>query len=319
MSERGQSTVEWLGLLLLVALCLAALGFGIGLRPPGTDLAGTLATRLTCAVRLSEDCRSEPALAAAYGSDAAAELRAGAPTILYEDGMTAVPVDYRRCRTDACAVGATRGKVAASLAGNRVVAFTHTIDCRPAAAARTVSAGADCSGERSGNLYLQYWFYYPGSATAEGSTPLKYPIRKVSAAMGKSSYHPDDWESYQLRVEPDGTRYSRASSHQGYGYELGGTRLIPGWRIDSRGRSPRWVRRPEVVNGWGPDAGTLYVSGGSHAGSARIYKRVSRSSTDGRIVLVPLREIARTETAEFAITPPWRKRVYFDPEYEGTD
>jgi hypothetical protein len=54
------------------------------------------------------------------------------------------------------------------------------------------SAGADCSGRRRGNLYLQYWFYYPGSATAEGSTPLKPAIRQVSAALGKPSFHPDD-------------------------------------------------------------------------------------------------------------------------------
>jgi hypothetical protein len=232
--------------------------------------------------------------------------------------MTAVPIDYRRCRADDCAAGASSGKVAASLAGNRVVAFTHTIDCRPGAAAGTEARGANCSGERRGNLYLQYWFYYPGSATAEGSTPLKKPIRTVSAAIGKPSYHPDDWESYQVRIEPDGARFARASSHHGYGYELGGTRLIPGWRIDSRGRSPRWVRRPEVVNGWGPDAGTLYVSGGSHAGSARIYKRVGRSSSDSRLVLVPLRGIAASDGTAFAVTPPWRKRVYFDPESEGT-
>jgi hypothetical protein len=234
--------------------------------------------------------------------------------------MTAVPVDFRNCRSDGCAVGPASGKVAASLAGNRVVAFTHAIDCRDHALERTEAAGADCSGERSGNLYLQFWFYYPGSATAEGSTPLKGPIREVSAALGKPTYHRDDWESYQVRIEPDGRRFARASSHHGYGYELGGTRLVPGWRLDSRGRGRRFVRAPDVDEGsWGPDAGMLYVSGGSHAGSARIYRRVDRSSTDSRLVLVPLRSIAAGDATEFAVTPPWRKRVYFDPEYEGTD
>ncbi len=312
--------MEWIGLVLLVALLLAGIGWAAGLRPPGVALAESLATRLICAVRLTEDCRAEPKLAAAYGGEQAALLRAHAPAILYEDGMTAVPVDYRRCREDACAVGASGGRVAASLAGSRIVAFTHAIDCREQARQRTEAGGADCSDERRGNLYLQYWFYYPGSATAEGSTPLKGPIRKVSAAVGKPSHHPDDWESFQVRIGTDGRSSARASSHHGYGYELGGTRLIPGWRLDTRRGRPRFVRRPEVEDGsWGPDVGTLYVSGGSHAGSARIYKTVSRSSAGSRLVLIPLRQIARSDATEFAVTPPWRKRVYFDPEYGGTD
>jgi hypothetical protein len=311
--------VEWIGLLLLVALLLAGIGWAAGLRPPGLALAESLATRLICSVRLTEDCRAEPKLAAAYGGEQAALLRAHAPAILYEDGMTAVPVDYRRCRADACAAGASGGKVAASLAGNRIVAFTHAIDCREHTRRRTEAAGANCSRERRGNLYLQYWFYYPGSATAEGSTPLKGLIRKASAAVGKPSHHADDWESFQVRIGPDGRSDARASSHHGYGYELGGTRLIPGWRLDTRRGRPRFVRRPEVQEGsWGPDTGTLYVSGGSHAGSARIYKAVDRSSADSRLVLIPLRQIARSDATEFAVTPPWRKRVYFDPEYEGT-
>ena len=97
------------------------------------------------------------------------------------------------------------------------MAFTHVVDCRESAPG---SPAADCSGERSGNLYLQYWFYYPGSATGEGSTPLKGAIRTASSAVGKPSHHRDDWESFQVRIEPGGRRYSRASSHHGYG---------PGW------------------------------------------------------------------------------------------
>ena len=29
-------------------------------------------------------------------------------------------------------------------------------------------------------------------------------------------YHPDDWESYQVRVERNGETFVRASSHHGY-------------------------------------------------------------------------------------------------------
>ena len=37
---------------------------------------------------------------------------------------------------------------------------------------------------------------------------------------GGVGYHEDDWESYQLRITPDGAD-ARASSHNGYDYEGG--------------------------------------------------------------------------------------------------
>jgi hypothetical protein len=38
-----------------------------------------------------------------------------------------------------------------------------------------------------------------------------------------------------------------------------------------------------------------------------------------RVHLVPLEPIAAESSAAFAITPPWRKQVWLDPEAEGTD
>ena len=184
--------------------------------------------------------------------------------------MRALPVDYRRCREDACAEGPEEGDATRSNAGEPVVAFTHAIDCRPDAAAETEASGADCSGVRAGNLYLQYWFYYPGSATAEGSTPLRKPIRDASTALGKPTYHPDDWESFQVRIGPDGRRFARASSHHGYGYDAGGPGLIPGYvSRPAPGGGVVIERRPVTVNDWGPDTGVVYVAGGSHAGQGR--------------------------------------------------
>jgi hypothetical protein len=287
--ELGQASVEWVALVMLVALSLATMLWTSGPLRGGPALPGALLERLVCAVRLSEDCRDEPKLAEAYGTDTARLLRAHAPALLCERGMTALPVDYRRCRRDACAAGAAEGHVSRSAAELPVTAFTHAVDCRRGAAAGSAAAGADCSGERAGNLYLQFWFYYPGSATAEGSSPLKGAIRKASSALGRPSYHPDDWESYQVRIAPDGSRAARASSHHGYG------------------------------SGWVADPDALYVSGGSHAGQARIAGAVSRTTKDQRLRLIGLREVALRETTEFAVTPPWRKRVYFDPEYAGTD
>jgi hypothetical protein len=299
--ERGQSTVEWLGLILLVTLAIAALALVAGARIPGWLLAKAVGERIVCAVRLSEDCAAEPQLRAAHGSELVAMLRAHAPTLLYEDGMTALPVDFRRCRQDSCAEGAGSGAVSRTDSGRPVVAFTHVVDCRADATAETEAAGMDCSGARASNLYLQYWFYYPGSATGEGSTPLKGPIRKVSTAIGRSTYHPDDWESLQIRIGPDG-RFARASSHHGYRYDR------PWWPVGRR----------TFPDGWGPEHGTIFIAGGSHAGRAG-RRSVTRTTKDHRIRLIPIETLADRDAYSFAVTPPWRKRVFLDPEYTGTE
>ena len=67
-----------------------------------------------------------------------------------------------------------------------------------------------------------------------------------------------------------------------------------------------------------PGKDRIYVAGGSHAGRAEV-RDVARTTKDDRLILIPLAEIARTDSTPFAVTPPWRKRVYLDPEYEGTD
>src|SRR5262245_18213861 len=90
------------------------------------------------------------------------------PTIFFERGSRAVPVDFRRCRDTGCGDAPGRGFVARTAAGLPVSAFVHVVDCRLHAAARAEAAGADCSGERAGNLYLQYWTYYADSATLRG-------------------------------------------------------------------------------------------------------------------------------------------------------
>jgi hypothetical protein len=285
-------------------MALGGLGWLVGLRAPELALGHDVAERIVCAVRLTEDCREEPPLRAAHGAEVAAALRDHAPALLYESGMKTLPVDFRSCRSDACADGADSGAVTRSEAGERTVAFTHVIDCRAGRIAHTEAWGGDCSGDRAGNLYLQYWLYYPGSATAEGSTPLKGPIRKLSGALGHPTYHPDDWEGYQVRIGPQGS-FARATAHHGYSYELNQSLL-------------ERLRRPPV-NGWGPEGDTYYISGGSHAGTAEVQRSVSRTTKDGSLVLIPIETLPNRDAYSFAISPPWRKRVYFDPEYGGTD
>jgi hypothetical protein len=75
--------------------------------------------------------------------------------------------------------------------------------------------------------------------------------------------------------------------------------------------------RPD--NGWGPETGVLLVSGGSHAGNAIGFPEIPRFTPGSRVHLIPLEGIATTSTAQFAVSPPWLKKVWLDPEAEGTD
>jgi len=283
--QRGQSTVEWVALVLLVSLVVAVVGASVGIGGPGAALAQAIGSKLVCAVGLGDGCSiGGPPLLVAYGEELAAAVREHTPRIFYEGGMRALPVDYRRCREDACADGRDAGAVARTEAGLPVTLFVHVIDCRPRALAVVATPGIDCSGERAGNLYLQYFAYYPGSATGEGSIAPGL-VRDVT---GGASYHADDWESVQVKVTPDGS-FERASAHHGYG------------------------------EGWVPEIGAYFVAGGSHAG--HVFPSPSDRHTDpADITLIPLEPIAASDPGvTFAITPPWLKKVWLDPEYEGTD
>jgi hypothetical protein len=159
-NHSGQGTVEWIGIVFLVAMLVGGALAAAGDRLPGGLLARAIADAIVCAVRLSDSCGSgaDAELAAAYGDELAALAREHAPRLRYERGMRALPVDYRRCREDACSTGAPTGDVWRSSTGEAVVAFVHMVDCRALAVRRPERDGGNCSGARSGNLYLQYWF-----------------------------------------------------------------------------------------------------------------------------------------------------------------
>jgi hypothetical protein len=310
--EAGQATIEWTGLVLLVSVLGLALVVA-GVRLPGASLAEELAKRLVCAAGLEVgSClEAEPRLVAAYGPEVASRAAEHAPRIEYEHGMQALPVDFRRCRRDPCSLGPASGPVSRSAAGEPVTLSTHVVDCRPGALPQARERGYDCSGERRGHLYLQLWAYYPGSATGEGSIAPGL-VRGLSDRIGSPSHHPDDWESYQLRL--DGPRGdARASSHHGYNYAAG----LGSWLSDLG-----LVERAA----WGRDRGRYYVSGGSHAGhvwepSGASEHPLRRWTPARRIRLVPLERLASRagHRWRFAVTPPWRKRVWRDPEHRGTD
>lgn len=289
--DAGQSTVEWIGLVLLVSVAVLGLAALAGTRLPGFALAKAVADRIVCATGLDGDAcagLAESELAAEYGPEVAEAVRELAPTVAYEEGMRAMPIDFRACRRDPCSMGPQTGEVVTTEAGEPASLFVHVIDCRAAAVEESEDRGYDCSGRRAGKLYIQYWAYYPGSST-----------------LGQS--HDDDWESWQLRIAPEGTD-ARASSHHGYNYEGG----LRNWLSDAG-----IADRPA----WGPSTGTYYVSGGSHAGHAKSGEDPGRWTPGRDLRLVPIEEVARGRfgSARFAVTPPWLKRVYRDPEYEGTD
>lgn len=301
MREQGQGTVEWVGLLAVIALLFVGI-VAAGVRVPGADLARAVASRMLCAVALADTCGDEPTLIGVYGEEVGRLVKRHAPALLFERDSRALPVDFRRCRNPACGDGSRRGLVTRTDAGLPVTAFVRVIDCRDAD-----DGEADCSGPRAGSLYLHYWFYYPDSATLRG-----VPI------AGAAGYHRDDWESLQIRIRPGGEVDSRASSHHGYNH----LRSAVNWGSDAgirplRDASEALGARPR--NGWGPASGLLLVSGGSHAGNAGGFSRIDRIVPGRRVRLIPLEPIAATSNHRFAISPPWRKRVWRDPEAAGTN
>ena len=303
--ERGAATVEWTGLVLLVAAVLGAAATVAGaLDAPG------LARALRCAVLVG--CRGEDrALAAAYGDDVGGQVRAWAPGFAYEPGTLTLPVDFRRCRRHRCADAPdARGRDVwrSSTGESRATVFTHVVDRRA----------------RGGALYLQYWLYYPDST---GLGPA-YAISRarglagtpVGALAGRAAgHHEDDWESYQVKLMPDGRVFARASAHSGY---AGRKRWANLNELSSEPRLPRAdnrrvrLERRRRTGAWTPSTGWTRVTRGSHAGHIPDGPADDerRTESDG-VALVPIERLAARDLAtSFAVTPPWRKSVYADPE-----
>ncbi len=293
-SERGQGTVEWVGLVSLVSLAMLGL-VAAGVRVPAAPLARALADRLLCAASLADGCGDEPGLIAAYGTEVGELVRRHMPMLGFERGSRAVPVDFRSCRSSECGDATGEGLIRQTDERLPISAFVHVVDCRADSVEGTEAKGGDCSGERAGNLYLQYWLYYADSATLRG-----VPV------AGEKGYHADDWESVQFRIRPDGEVDERASSHHGYNWLRSDANWISDAGVDSHA-------------GWGPETHLLLVSGGSHAGAAIGNAGAGAASyvPGERVHLIPLEPMV-AGGYEFAVSPPWLKDVWLDPEAEGT-
>lgn len=298
--------MEWVGTLCVVSLLLVGL-VAAGVRVPGVELARAVADRMLCAVALADGCGDEPVLIASYGTEVGKLVREHMPMLAFEEGSRAVPVDFRSCRRTGCSDWSGHGEVHRTDAGLPVTAFVHVVDCRAGEAVSSKAAGADCSGARAGNLYIQYWTYYADSAT----------LRDVPVA-GDEGFHLDDWEGMQIRIGPDGRVDQRASSHNGYNYGRGAGNWGSDAGLEIVNEAAEFVGARER-NGWGSETGIVLVSGGSHAGNAAGIPHVDHFIPGRRVHLIPLEPVAATDRSTFAISPPWLKEVWRDPEAEGTD
>src|SRR5690606_25084805 len=135
-SQRGQASIEWIALLLVVATVLA-----VGSVDAFGDI-GWIPGKIRCAITGGSQ-GGDPSLKRAYTREVAAKVRAHAPIIVYEPGTHTLPVDFRACREHRCADGPDRpGEVHRSARGDHLAtAFTRVIDRRA----------------QGGPLYVQYW------------------------------------------------------------------------------------------------------------------------------------------------------------------
>ena len=316
VSERGQATIEWVGLVALVSLSLGAL---TSVRPDvdGRSFGAFLTHSLVCAVR--GGCAVEDrALRLAYGGRDAELVRRYAPGIVYEPGTFTLPVDFRRCRSHICSDApddrdldvhySARGALPAT-------AFTHV-------------------ARSGGETFIQYGLYYPDSTTTWGGARRVWgmsPHARLAtwAATGSQRYpgfHPDDWEGYQVRIDRSGRAWGRATAHHGY----------------------RSCKQRRCAHRWLPVTGWTRVSRGSHAGHLPVESRPARPTLTGRfpfvrsrfryrplfpgrdlherttsapgLALIPLETLPDRDRVRFeqGIEPPWRKEVYGDPRSEST-
>jgi hypothetical protein len=145
--ERGQATIESAGLAALIALLLIAVIAAIaggGEVKAGRELAGAIGRRIACAPHLPDACHHQ-AVVPAYGWPLARLVRALAPipeALPAADGLPLVPVDFRRCRRESCAVAAGPHLTASN---RRTTDFTQLIDRR----------------DSDGTLEILYWEYRP--------------------------------------------------------------------------------------------------------------------------------------------------------------
>lgn len=170
--QSGAATVEHVALALLIALLMLAGVAAFAAGPPlekGRELGTSIARKLRCAPRLPGPCWRDP-LTEAYERPLAGLVRALAPeptARVGPSGLPLLPVDFRYCRRESCAVPGESASLTASR--RRVTAFTSVDDRRPGA----------------GGVTVTYWLYRPAlgwekqqrvASSAEVAAAAKTPL-----------------------------------------------------------------------------------------------------------------------------------------------
>ena len=309
-SETGQATIEWTGILLLVAL---ALGAAVAFVPAvdGRSFGSHIAHAILCAVRGGCD-DGDAALATAYGRADAQLVRRFAPNIVYEPGTHTLPVDFRRCRSHHCSDAPDDQGLdtARSSRGVPAAAFTHVV-------------------HSGGETFLQYWFYYPDSNSVLGPSSAVWNNSPLVLAGRYPGFHRDDWEGYQVRVGADGRAVVRATSHDGYQgckQKQCHNRWTPftGWTRVSKGShaghiplEPQFVRNGRVRL-------ALDLSLMRPYGYRPLYPGVDlheRTTGGAALDLIPIETLSPSmlrDTTWDGVSPPWQKEVYLDPLSNST-
>lgn len=198
--------VALVALLLLVAIAAVAAG---GEVDAGRGLARTIGKRLACAPRLPDACRHHP-LVPAYGWPLARVTRALAPAPLARAGATGlplVPVDFRRCRRESCAVAAGPHLTAS---GRRTTAFTEIVDRR----------------RSLGWTEIVYWLYRPTLGWER--LARRAGAAEIAAAAGTEVRLGDDPALVPLETLPGRNHYEFPASER------------PPWQWRVQGQYPGW-------------------------------------------------------------------------------
>jgi hypothetical protein len=285
-NERGQASIEWVALTMLLVLALGGLLTAVP-AVDGRSLGGALAHSLFCAVK--GDCARDASLVRAYGARDAGLVRHHLQGLVFEQGERQIPVDWRDCRAVECAIAADDRDldVHRSATGLPATVFTRLL-------------------RRGDRRYIQYWFYYPDSNTTWGGSDKIWKHtavggigRLVTGSDDYPGWHADDWEGAIVRVEADGRAAVRVTSHGHW----------------------QWCKERGCVGRWGPVTGWTRVSRGSHAGHvlADVVPGAGlreRTSTADGIRLVPLEGMAKDAYRRLdpGISPPWEKDAYANPE-----
>jgi Flp pilus assembly pilin Flp len=210
--QRGSASVEQAGLVALIALLLlaaiAAVAAG-GKVDAGRDLATAISRRLVCGPHLPDACRHHP-LVPAYGWPLARLARALAPPPQARtgpSGLPLMPVDFRYCRRESCAVAVGPHLTASR---RRTTAFTEIEDRR----------------RSLGWVKLTYWSYRPGLGWDR--QVRRATQTDVEAAADVPVLLQDDPALVPLETLPGRNHYDFPASER------------PPWQWRIAGRYPGW-------------------------------------------------------------------------------